>query len=461
MTSLRGAVVVSSPGAPPVRATAPGGGRVLVAPGVQGPPGHGVNLAGAVATYADLPELTVSDAGQAFMVQDDGRLYVWSGVSWPADGAGAQFRGEMGPEGRGIEVVSVDGNDLLLGMSDGSTVRASVPALAAAVAARDVAVAARADAVSARTGAESARDGAVDAASRAEGAAAGVAADAVAAGDAAGRAEVAADAADASAAAAGVSAGDAATSAEATAVDAAAVGDARDFVEVVHQSLLPGGVIEEALRNLTWSTQEAADRAEAAADGVDQVVSNAADVLIVEIGDLTVQIRNDADAAQAARDQAVGAASQATTKADEAAADAAAVGDAREFVSGVHESLLPGGEMMTTLEWIGASAADHATQARDARDAAEGHADRAATEAGAAAQIAAAEKIAELVGEAPSELDTIYELAAAFEDRGDAIAAIQDALANRVVGNHSSVISSTAPGAGTPTNQVTFVVEGT
>ena len=80
---------------------------------------------------------------------------------------------------------------------------------------------------------------------------------------------------------------------------------------------------------------------------------------------------------------------------------------------------------------------------------------------GAAAQIAAQEKIAELVGDAPSSLDTIYELASAFADRGDAIAAIQDALANRVVGNHSSVISATVPGAGTPTNQITFVVEGT
>ena len=161
MTSLRGTVVVSSPGAPPVRATAPGGGRVLVAPGVQGPPGHGVNLAGAVATYADLPVLTSSDAGKAFMVQEDGRLYVWSGVSWPVDGDGAQFRGEKGDQGRGIEVVSVDGDDLVLGMTDGSTVRASVPALAAAVAARDAAVAARADAVSARTATETARDDAV------------------------------------------------------------------------------------------------------------------------------------------------------------------------------------------------------------------------------------------------------------------------------------------------------------
>ena len=108
------------------------------------------------------------------------------------------------------------------------------------------------------------------------------------------------------------------------------------------------------------------------------------------------------------------------------------------------------------LSWV----RDPTTSASSATTA-QGHADRAATEAGAAAQIAAQEKIAQLIGDAPTNLDTIYELAAAFADRGDAIAAIQDALANRVVGNHSSVISATIPGAGTPTNQVTFVVEGT
>ena len=107
------------------------------------------------------------------------------------------------------------------------------------------------------------------------------------------------------------------------------------------------------------------------------------------------------------------------------------------------------------------NATDAATRANTSATDAQGHAGRAATEAGAAAQIAAQEKIAELVGSAPADLDTIYELAAAFADRGDAIAAIQDALANRVVGNHTSVIASTAPGPDTPTNQITFVVEGT
>ena len=193
------------------------------------------------------------------------------------------------------------------------------------------------------------------------------------------------------------------------------VSEAREYVSGVHESWLPGGDRRADLEALANATVDAtgqavdardaaaghADRAEVAADGVDQVVSNAAGALAAQLGDVAQEVADNADAAQAARDQA---AASATT--------------------------------------------------------AEGHADRAATEAGAAAQIAAAEKIATLVGSAPAELDTIYELAAAFADRGDAIAAVQDALANRVMGNHTSVIASTPPGAGTPTNQVTFVVEG-
>lgn len=225
MTSLRGVVRVSSPGAPPVRATAPDGGRVLVAPGVQGPPGHGVNLAGAVATYADLPALTASDAGKAFMVQDDGRLYVWSGVSWPADGAGAQFRGEVGPEGRGIEVVSVDGDDLVLGMTDGSTVRASVPALAAAVAAADSAQGSATAAAADAGRAEAAADDVAQVVSDAAGVLAGEIADDLAASQAARTgAESARDQAVGAAGDASMSAAQAATSAADAEVSAQGAG---------------------------------------------------------------------------------------------------------------------------------------------------------------------------------------------------------------------------------------------
>ena len=54
------------------------------------------------------------------------------------------------------------------------------------------------------------------------------------------------------------------------------------------------------------ATEAAADaaRAESAAAGVDQVVSDAADVLVVHIGDVAGQVADDADAAQAARDGA-------------------------------------------------------------------------------------------------------------------------------------------------------------
>ena len=190
---------------------------------------------------------------------------------------------------------------------------------------------------------------------------------------------------------------------------------------------------------------------------MDQVLSDAAGVLAAEIADDVAAAQSARTGAESARDQAVGAASTATTKAGEAAASATlADGRATDAEGAVASIAAHATDAEDAATRAAVSESNAATSATDAQ----GHADRAATEAGAAAQIAAQEKIAELVGDAPSNLDTIYELADAFADRGDAIAAIQDALANRVVGNHSSVIASTAPGAGTPTNQVTFVVEG-
>lgn len=72
---------------------------------IRGKDGSGVNLAGAVATYADLPAgLGPDDAGVAYMVQANGKLYVWSGTAWPSEPYGADFRGETGPQGpQGIQ----------------------------------------------------------------------------------------------------------------------------------------------------------------------------------------------------------------------------------------------------------------------------------------------------------------------------------------------------------------------
>ena len=464
MTStLSGNVRVSTPGAPAIRVEVAHSGTVAVSPGVVGPQGSGIRLDGAVPSYADLPTgLGVEDAGASWVTQDDGLLYVWSGTAWPPAGAGSQFRGDKGDRGTGVESVSVAGSDLSFDLSDGTSRRVTVPALVGASAAAADAAGAADRAVSARVGAESARDGAVSAASRAEGAAGGVAADAAAAVAAAGRAEVAADAADASAEAAGVSAGEAAasaTSAGASAEDAES--SAQSAAGSASQAKLDAdtirGPVVATLTEINVSVNAAADRAELAAAGVDQVVSDAAGVLAGEFADDVAASQAARSGAEAARDQAVGAASQATTKAGEAAASAT-LADGR--ATDAEDAVVSIAAHATGAEDAAGRAAVSESNAASSATTAQGHADRAATEAGAAAQIAAQEKIAELVGDAPANLDTIYELAAAFADRGDAIAAIQAALANRVTGTHSSVIASTAPGPGTPTNQVTFVVEG-
>ena len=67
---------------------------------VTGEDGAGVAINGSVATYAALPTgLTQADAGDAYLVNADGLLYVWSGTAWPANGAGVAFRGPAGAQG--------------------------------------------------------------------------------------------------------------------------------------------------------------------------------------------------------------------------------------------------------------------------------------------------------------------------------------------------------------------------
>lgn len=71
--------------------------------GIQGPAGQdgaGIEIAGSVATYANLPTgLGAEDAGDGYLVEADGRLYIWSGTAFPADGSGVEFRGPQGPAG--------------------------------------------------------------------------------------------------------------------------------------------------------------------------------------------------------------------------------------------------------------------------------------------------------------------------------------------------------------------------
>ncbi|MGH3986338.1 MAG: hypothetical protein ACRDTZ_03350 [Pseudonocardiaceae bacterium] len=71
--------------------------------GIQGPAGEdgaGVTIAGQVDTYGDLPiDLVAGDAGDGYLVDADGKLYVWTGSAFPSDGSGVEFRGPIGATG--------------------------------------------------------------------------------------------------------------------------------------------------------------------------------------------------------------------------------------------------------------------------------------------------------------------------------------------------------------------------
>lgn len=66
--------------------------------GEPGEDGAGIELAGSVPTYAELPDdLGPGDVGSGYLVQADGKLYIWDGTQWPADGAGVAFRSNKKP----------------------------------------------------------------------------------------------------------------------------------------------------------------------------------------------------------------------------------------------------------------------------------------------------------------------------------------------------------------------------
>jgi hypothetical protein len=92
-------VIIDVPATPisVVDAPAVAGVEVVV---VQGKDGRGVNLQGAVPTYSALPaNLGPENAGAAYLAQDTGLLYVWSGSAWPSQANGAPFKGDQGVQG--------------------------------------------------------------------------------------------------------------------------------------------------------------------------------------------------------------------------------------------------------------------------------------------------------------------------------------------------------------------------
>ena len=68
--------------------------------GDKGDDGTGISVDGTVATYADLPTgLGPDDNGKGYYVEADGKLYIWNGTSFPANGDGVQIQGPQGPKG--------------------------------------------------------------------------------------------------------------------------------------------------------------------------------------------------------------------------------------------------------------------------------------------------------------------------------------------------------------------------
>lgn len=70
--------------------------------GLTGQDGKGIAIKGSVANYAALPTLANTPslaAGDAYLLSDTGKLYIWSGTAFPANGAGTDFRGPQGVQG--------------------------------------------------------------------------------------------------------------------------------------------------------------------------------------------------------------------------------------------------------------------------------------------------------------------------------------------------------------------------
>lgn len=86
--------------------------------GFTGEDGKGIAIKGSVATYAALPTQANTPAlvvGDGYLVQSDGKLYIWTGSAFPASGAGTAFQGPKGDQGiQGVQgeqgVQGIQGN---------------------------------------------------------------------------------------------------------------------------------------------------------------------------------------------------------------------------------------------------------------------------------------------------------------------------------------------------------------
>src|SRR5690625_203457 len=64
---------------------------------LKGDEGTGIEIAGSVDEYADLPDdLGIEDAGKLYLVKDNGLFYVWDGTSFPSESDGIDLQGPPG-----------------------------------------------------------------------------------------------------------------------------------------------------------------------------------------------------------------------------------------------------------------------------------------------------------------------------------------------------------------------------
>lgn len=284
---VNGGTVITTPTAPSTRVTVQGqSGTVATSPGRQGPPGAGVNLAGAVATYADLPTtLGPSDNGKAYVVNADGKLYVWDGTAFPSDGNGSPFKGDQGDPGVGISNISLVGDDVLrFSKTDASNKDITIPAITAANTSATNAAASASAASASATSASGSASSATGSASAASGSAA---------------------AASTSASAASGSASDASTSASAAATSASDAADSATAASTAQAA--------------AEAAQSSAETSESNAEGSATTASSAKDT--------AVSAKNDAASS------ATAAASSASDAADSAAAAAQSAEDAASVVN--------------------------------------------------------------------------------------------------------------------------------
>lgn len=66
--------------------------------GDRGDQGQGIQLKGSVATYGALPT-TGNTIGDAWIVNGNGKMYVWTGEAWPTEANGANVQGPQGIQG--------------------------------------------------------------------------------------------------------------------------------------------------------------------------------------------------------------------------------------------------------------------------------------------------------------------------------------------------------------------------